>query len=174
MLVGILVANVHLRKVTRENFQECLRLQVTEAQKGLIATNAQSLAEAYVDPNLFPLAVYDAAACGYEQPETPVIGFTMYEITAGVGFIMRLMIDQQYQGQGYGRAVMVEVIRRLRLCPDVEMIATSYRKENEIAARLYQSLGFQPWKIAYAISHPTETYLKIEDAVSRFTGRPVG
>ncbi|WP_322734948.1 GNAT family N-acetyltransferase [Nostoc sp. DedQUE12b] len=128
-----------------------------------MATSTQSLAEAYVDPNLFPLAVYDAAACGYEQPEVPMIGFTMYEIVAGVGFIMRLMIDYKYQRQGYGRATMIEVIRRLKLCPDVEIIATSYRKENEIAAKLYQSLGFRQWDISYAVSHPTEMYVKLED-----------
>lgn len=131
------MAKVHLRKVTRENLREGLNLQVTQLQKGLVAANTQSLAEAYVNPNLFPLAVYDAAACGYEQPEVPMIGFTMYELAAGVGFIMRLMIDEKYQGQGYGRATMLEVVRRLQLHPDVEIIATSYRKGNEIAASLY-------------------------------------
>ena len=157
------MAKVHLRKVTRENFRECLNLQVTESQKRWVAANTQSLAEAYIDPNLFPLAVYDAAACGYEHPEVPMIGFTMYELAAGVGFIMRLMIDEKYQGQGYGRATMLEVVRRLKLHPDVEIIATSYRKGNEIAARLYQSLGFGQWNISYAISHPTEVYVKLED-----------
>ncbi|MDZ8084351.1 MAG: GNAT family N-acetyltransferase [Nostoc sp. DedQUE12b] len=157
------MVKVHLRQITRDNFRECLNLQVGDAQKSFVATSTQSLAEAYVDPNLFPLAVYDAAACGYEQPEVPMIGFTMYEIVAGVGFIMRLMIDYKYQRQGYGRATMIEVIRRLKLCPDVEIIATSYRKENEIAAKLYQSLGFRQWDISYAVSHPTEMYVKLED-----------
>ena len=157
------MAKVHLRKVTRENFQECLNLQVTESQKCWVATTTKSLAEAYVDPNLFPLAIYDAAVCGYEQPEAPMIGFTMYEITTGVGFIIRLMIDQKYQRQGYGRATMIEVIRRIKLYPDVEIIATSYQKENKIAAKLYQSLGFGRWDISYAISHPTEVYVKLED-----------
>lgn len=157
------MAKVHLRKVTRENFRECLNIQVAESQKGLVATTTQSLAEAYVDPNLFPLAVYDAAACGYEQPEVPVIGFTMYQIAAGVGFIIRLMIDEKYQGQGYGRATMLEVVRCLKLHSGVEIISTSYRKGNEIAAILYQSLGFRQWNISYAISHPTEVYVKLED-----------
>lgn len=159
----MLVVKVHLRKVTRENFRECLNLQVAESQKNLVATTMQSLAEAYVNLNLFLLAVYDAAVCGYEQPELPMIGFTMYEIVAGVGFIMRLMIDSKYQRQGYGRATMIEVIRRLKLCPDVEIIATSYRKENDVAAKLYQSLGFRQWDISYARSHPTEVYVKLEE-----------
>lgn len=78
-------------------------------------------------------------------------------------FIMRLMIDEKYQGQGYGRATILEVVRRLKLHPDVEIIATSYRKGNKIAASLYQSLGFRQWSISYAISHPTEVYVKLED-----------
>lgn len=156
------MVKVHLRKVTRENFRECLNLQVAESQKNLVATTTQSLAEAYVDPNLVPLAVYDVAACGYEQPEVPIIGFTMYEIVAGVGFVMRLLIDSKYQHQGYGRATMIEVIRRLKLCPEVEVIATSYRKENEVAAKLYQSLGFKQWEISYAVSHLTEVYVRLE------------
>jgi diamine N-acetyltransferase len=122
------MAKVHLRKITQDNLKECLNLQVDDWQKGLVATTAQSLAEAYVNSNLFPFAVYDAFACGYEQPEVPMVGFTMYEIVAGVGFIMRLMIDCKHQRRGYGRATMLEVIRRLKLCPDVELIATSYRK----------------------------------------------
>ncbi|MEH2346682.1 MAG: hypothetical protein V7K55_01525 [Nostoc sp.] len=58
---------------------------------------------------------------------------------------------------------MLEMIRRLKLCPDVEMIATSYRKDNEAAANLYQSLGFKEWGISFAISHPTEVYVKLEE-----------
>jgi len=53
-----------------------------------------------------------------------MVGFTMYELSAGVGFIRRLMIDQRFQRKGYGRAAMLEVIRRLTLHPEVEMIAT--------------------------------------------------
>ncbi|VEP14230.1 GNAT family N-acetyltransferase [Hyella patelloides LEGE 07179] len=157
------MAKVHLRKVTRENFRECLSVQVAESQKDWVATTTQSLAEAYVDRNLFPLAIYDATVCGYEQPEAPMIGFAMYEIAAGVGFIMRLTIDRKYQKQGYGRATIIELIRRLKLYPDVEIIATSYRKENKIAAKLYQSLGFRRWNISYAVSHPTEVYIKLEE-----------
>ena len=157
------MVKVHLRKITRGNLRECLGLQVNASQINLVATPAQSLAEAYVDSNLFPLAVYDFAACGYEQPKVPMIGFTMYEIVAGVGFIMRLMIDSEYQHQGYGRATMIEVIRRLKLRPDVEVIETSYRKENEVAAGLYQSLGFRPWNTSDTEPDLTEVYVKLED-----------
>lgn len=104
-------ALVHLRSVTLDNFHECISLEVNESQKGLVASNVKSLAEAYVNPNLFPLVIYDAAVTGYEKPQLPMVGFTMYEITAGVGFILRLMIDRKYQRKGYGRAAMLKVIQ---------------------------------------------------------------
>lgn len=70
----------------------------------------------------------------------------MYELTDAVGFILRLMIDEKFQRKGYGRAAMLEVIRRLKLYPEVERIATSHIRENEAAARLYEGLGFVDWE----------------------------
>lgn len=154
------MAKVHLRKVTLDNFSECISLEVNESQKEFIASNVKSLAEAYVNPTLFPLAIYDAKVAGYEKPELPMVGFIMYEITAGVGFILRLMIDRKYQRQSYGRAATLEVIRRLKLHPEVELIATSYKRGNETAAKFYGSLGFVDWDIEWAIEHESEMFLR--------------
>jgi diamine N-acetyltransferase len=156
------MTKVHLRSVTLDNFRECIGLEVNQNQQGLVASNVQSLAEAKVNPNLFPLAIYDAAVAGYEKPQLPMVGFTMYEITDGVGFIMRLMIARQYQQQGYGRATMFEVIRRLKLYPEVELIATSHRRGNEVASKLYRSLGFVDWEITWAKEQETEIFLKLD------------
>lgn len=134
-----------------------------DSQSGLVATNATSLAEADSKSNSFPLAIYDCAALGHENPPVPMVGFTMYELAAGVGFILRLMIDRDHQRQGYGRAAMVEVIRRLKLHPEVQMIATSHRRENVAAGKLYRSLGFVEWEIAWAAEHPDELYLKLPE-----------
>jgi len=155
------MSEVHLRPVTLANYRECLALQVDDAQAGLVASNAKSLAEAYVNPDLTPLAVYDVAARGYEEPPTPMVGFTMIEVAAGVGVINRLMIDRAHQRRGYGRATMTEVIRRLRLSPEAEIIATSHRRENAAAARLYAGLGFVPWDVAYATADADEIYLRL-------------
>lgn len=141
------MAKVHLRKITLDNFQECISLEVNENQKEFLAPNVKSLAQAYVNPNLFPLAIYDGAVIGYEKPQLPMIGFIMYEIVAGVGFILRLMIDSKYQQKGYGKAAMLEIIRRLKLYPEVELIATSHKRGNEAASRLYRSIGFVGWDI---------------------------
>ncbi len=156
------MVQVHLRDVTVGNFQECINLRVEQKQEGLVASNIKSLAEAKVNPHLFPFAIYDGTMIGYEQPMLPMIGFTMYEITAGVGFVQRLMIDRQYQHQGYGKAAMIEVIRRLKLYPQVQLIATSHRKENIAASQLYRSLGFIDWEIAWAKENLDEVFLRLD------------
>lgn len=157
------MTKVHMRPITQTNLRECLNLRVDDTQISFVASTAQSLAEAYVNPNLIPLAVYPIAARGYEQPDVAMVGFTMYELVAGVGFILRLLIDRSAQQQGYGRATMIEVIRRLKLVPDVEIIATSYRRENVAAAQLYAGMGFVPWEIGFATPDHADVYVRLQE-----------
>ncbi|MDE0088576.1 MAG: GNAT family N-acetyltransferase [Candidatus Poribacteria bacterium] len=135
---------VSLRPITQTNFNECISLKVADTQKEFVASNVLSLAEAFVNPTYHPFGIYDSAA--HYQANPSMVGFTMYELTDAVGFILRLMIDEKFQRKGYGRAAMLEVIRRLKLHPEVERIATSHVRENEAAARLYEGLGFVEWK----------------------------
>ena len=155
------MAEVSLRPITKENFNECISLKVAEHQKELVATNVYSLAEAYVNPILHPFGIYNASA--HHQKKPVMLGFTMYELEVAVGFILRLMIDEKYQRKGYGRAAMIEVIRRLKLHPEVEIIATSHLRKNEAAARLYESLGFVDWETEWAKGIPHERYLILNE-----------
>jgi diamine N-acetyltransferase len=155
------VAEVHLRRITTDNELECLGLRVHDAQARLVASNEQSLTQAKTNPGLVPLAVYDQTARGYPQPRVPMVGFVMYEIDCGVGLILRLMIDAAHQRKGYGRATLVEVIRRLRLEAEVEMIVTSHRHDNAVAAALFQSLGFVPWELENIALKAGEVYLRL-------------
>jgi diamine N-acetyltransferase len=157
------IARVHLRRITAKNEQECLALRVDDSQAKFVATNAKSLAQARDNPKLVPLAVYDRASCGYPQPRGPMLGFVMHEIDCGVGYLVRLMIDRAHQRQGYGRAAVLEVIRRLRLEPEVEMIVTSHRHDNAAVAALFRSLGFVPWEIEGVALTPGEVYLRLPD-----------
>ena len=138
-------------------------LEIEQIRDRWVATNAKSLAEAYVNPTLVPLAIYDAAMRGSDPPPGSMVGFTMYEVATGVGFILRLMIDQNHQRKGYGCAAMREVIRRLKLNPDVEMGDTSHQRDNEAAANLYRSLGFVEWDEEWLKGHETEVFLRLEE-----------
>jgi diamine N-acetyltransferase len=153
------VSPVHFRPITAANPSACLRLQLDDAQRDWIAPNATSLAQAYVNPLLQPYAVYEHGSLGFEQPVTPMVGFVVLEVSAGVGFLLRLMIDRTVQGNGLGRATLREVIRRLRLDPEVQVIATSHWKGNQAMARLLEAEGFVPWDIAYAHDDPDERFL---------------
>ncbi len=159
------MAAVTLQSITPDNYMECLTMQVETAQTSFVATNAKSLAEAKADPTLVPLAVYDRAALGYLPPHIPIpmVGFIMYELKGGVGCILRLMIDRRCQRQGYGRAAVLEVIRRLRLISEVQLIATSHQPGNEASANLFQSIGFVPWEIAWANENETEVFLRLNE-----------
>lgn len=152
---------VDLRPVERGNLRACLALELDARQRELVAPVARSLAEAYVDPALRPYAIYDGAGIGYEEPVAPPVGFAMLEVRAGVGFLLRLLIDRRQQRRGYGGATVREAVRRLRLEPAVRLIATSHRRENLAAAELFRREGFVPWEVDYAREHPTEVYLRL-------------
>jgi hypothetical protein len=80
---NLTTVRVHLLPISAENFQDCVALEVDETQGGLVAPNVKSLAEASVNPTLTPLAIYGGAVIGYERPQLPMIGFTMYKVVAG-------------------------------------------------------------------------------------------
>lgn len=108
-----------------------------------MAPNVFSLAQAKVNPLLHPFVVYDPSVSG-RPPRTdePMLGFVMYQVMEGVGFITRLMIGAEHQREGYGRATLHEVVRRLKATPEVDFIGVSITKGNEHAERLYRELGF--------------------------------
>jgi diamine N-acetyltransferase len=127
---------IELREITMENFHECIRLSVADHQRGFVASNMYSLAEAKADGVSNPLAIY---------ADGQVVGFTMYcfEPKSGIGYIDRLMVAAEHQGRGYGRAAMKEVIERLQSTPGCRWIRTSFEPTNAVAEALYESLGFR-------------------------------
>jgi diamine N-acetyltransferase len=65
-------------------------------------------------------------------------------------FIQRLMVDENYQGKGYGRFGMEKMLELFRAHERIREIGISYEPENEAARKLYASLGFQETgEIAY-------------------------
>lgn len=124
---------VTLREVTRDNWLDCVRLKVGDSQAGFVAPNAYSLAESKFETHMVPLAIYAGER---------MVGFTMYAVEDGTGWLIRLMVERAHQGKGYGRAAVLEVIRRLKGEPGCARIRVSYVPGNEGAAALYRSVGF--------------------------------
>ena len=129
--------SIHLEPVTRDNFMAVVRLEVAPEQREYVATNAFSLAESKVFPELQPFAIYAG-----EQ----LVGFLMYGLAeeSGRWWIVRLMIAADQQGKGYGRKALVQAIADLRRDHQPGEIYISFEPENHIAEQLYASLGFEP------------------------------
>ena len=128
-----------LVEIDRHNYLSILDLSVSEEQRSFVASNTYSLAQAFVQPECVPLALY---------AENKPVGFAMYCIDESDReyWIYRLMIDQRHQGRGYGRAAMLLLIDRIRSEMDEQRhrIFISFEPENEVAKSLYESLGFVP------------------------------
>ena len=58
-------------------------------------------------------------------------------------YLVRLMIDEKFQGKGYGRAATLVVIEKMRRIEDCKEIYLSFVPENTNAERLYKSVGFE-------------------------------
>jgi diamine N-acetyltransferase len=126
---------ITLRDVTRDNWIQCTKLEVGEDQKGFVAPNVFSIAEWRFEPTFTPQAVYH---------DEELVGFCMYgyDTDEECYWVGRMMIDKAHQGRGYGRAAMVEAIRRMREQPDCRQIGLCVEPSNVAAQKLYESLGF--------------------------------
>ena len=115
------------------NRDACLALKVSPEQRGLVATNKRSLAQAAANHACVPLA---ALCDGY------VAGFVMFEPRGQrVASIHRVMVDRRFQRRGIGREALRIVIERLQL-QGYETIYLSCRPDNTAARHLFDSLGF--------------------------------
>ena len=134
---------ISLRELTADNWDQCLDLEVTEAQKEFVADNLYSIAEAQFYPGTICHAIY---------ADETMVGFAMYGPDQGYSpeqerdsayAIVRLMIDKSHQGRGYGRAAMELLIRHIQKVQNCGAIYLSSAPENRAAERLYRSLGFE-------------------------------
>ena len=143
---------VTLKKITAENVWKIMKLRVNEEQENFVASNSQSVIEAYValtnGGHALPYGIYD--------DETPV-GFLMIgydgeaswedapQIAQGNYSLWRLMIDRNYQQRGYGKEAIRLALELMRTFPfgPAEYCWLSYEPENEVAKKLYRSFGFE-------------------------------
>lgn len=128
--------HVKLVEVNAENWYECCQLDVSENQVGYIEPNAISIAQSKFVETLKPYAIY---------VDEKVAGFLMFnsepEELDG-HWIYRIMIDQEFQGKGIGKAATMLMISEMSKLPDVQKIIVGYHPENMAAHHLYASLGF--------------------------------
>jgi diamine N-acetyltransferase len=140
---------IHLETITWENYQDIIKLSVSEAQKNFITTNTYSLIHAY----LYSLDGKKASPFGIYLDDNP-IGFVMIghdwysegkpSLIKNAYFIWRFMIDEKYQGKGYGKEALKLVLDFIKSFPygKSDICWISYEPNNEAAKKLYASYGF--------------------------------
>lgn len=127
---------VLLKEITKENFWECIELSVGKEQVDFVTSNAISIAQSKVQPECIPLVVYD---------DNIMVGFIMYCIDEDDGeyWIYRMMIDERYQGKGYGKKALEKLLEIIKQDNCHNKIFLGVKKENEHAVKLYKSFGFE-------------------------------
>ena len=127
--------DIKFMDVTADNFKECIKLTVSEDQKGYVASNVFSVAQSKVSPELIPTCIYAGDV---------MVGFTMFgrDVDDGNIWIARLMIDEKYQGKGYGKAAVAKLIEFLPEKYGCSEVYLSTEPHNTHAQRIYESLGF--------------------------------
>lgn len=83
-----------LKPITKDNWHAAIRLEVAPEQRKFVASNLYSIAQSQFEPGTVLLGIYN-------EDET-MVGFLMYGPYHDEMWIWRLMVDQQYQGRGYG------------------------------------------------------------------------
>ncbi len=133
--------HVELRPADPSNRDACIRLHVSEAQAAYIATNESSLEAARKHADVArPFVIY---------ADGKAVGFTMfafepdYEDPDDRYWLWRFMIDERYQGQGYGREALKQIISYFRE-NGASNIRLSTKESNVSAIHLYRSFGFAP------------------------------
>ena len=132
-----------LQPVTAENWRVLIKLKVREDQNGFVASNLYSIAETQF--GFEDEGHWDFHPFGAYVDDEPV-GFVMYCFNFNhsrfQAFVMRLMVDERFQGKGYGRAIMEQVLSVFRAKKEIRNAGISYAPYNEGARKLYASLGF--------------------------------
>ncbi|WP_440111722.1 GNAT family N-acetyltransferase [Paenibacillus sp. QZ-Y1] len=131
------VNQVTLQRITKENEFECIQLKPREDQLNLVASNADSLIHATKEITSKPYGIF---------AEERMVGFILFDnemYNDGYYWILRFMIDEKYQGKGYGKQAIKEVIRTLQERSDCQQIRVSHVPHNITANALYKHCGFQ-------------------------------
>lgn len=124
------------KEIDRENFWECVDIAVSEEQADFVTSNAVSIAQAKVQPECIPLAVYNDDA---------MVGFLMYCIDEDDSeyWIYRMMIDKNHQSKGYGKEALEKLLEIIKGDKTHNKIFLGVHKDSISAVNLYKSFGFE-------------------------------
>jgi diamine N-acetyltransferase len=129
---------ISLRELTKENYLDCIRLNLHPEQEENLASNAITIAQSRFETDYRLKVIYEQetvigllAFCHEDEP----LDYYIY-------WLFRFMIDKDHQNKGYGKRVLsllVDEVKRL----GGKTLLTMHKPTNQQAGKLYRAFGFQ-------------------------------
>lgn len=140
---------IRLEAVDSRNVWKLLALEVHPEQRGFVASNTESIVEAYLTlaqgGKAMPFGIFaEGQPVGFLMLGFDTVDADSPKIASGNYSLWRLMIDKAFQGKGYGRRAVELALAYVKTfpCGPARYCYLSYEPENTAAASLYHSLGF--------------------------------
>ena len=126
---------IELRELDKSNYRDILNLKVADNQTGFVASNAISLAQALFHSQAWYRGIY--------RGDTAV-GFVMLDLGMEKPdyYLWRYMIDEKFQGHGYGYKALELVIEHVKSLPNSTEFLLSYVPKEGNPKGFYEKLGF--------------------------------
>lgn len=128
---------IHLEKVEGNDYRKFTRLKVKDEQKRYVASNLGILAKAFAYYN-------DSTVYGIYNDATAVGLALVREYQDDDCYIFdQLMIDEKYQGNGYGKRATELILNDLKNKNKFNKVLLCYVEGDNAAKHLYSSFGFK-------------------------------
>ena len=133
--------SITLRDITGDNYFQVLELKISPEQEAakFVSPVVRSLADAwyYRDEGItYPKAIY---------ADEDLVGFIMYELDTEEQhvFVWRFLIDQAFQGKGYGRQTIEAVLAMAKEQAQMTKVVADYVDGHEPMKKILLGLGFE-------------------------------
>lgn len=127
---------IRFEEVTYDTLKDVCMLSVKDDQFSFIESNSYSIAESKFNDEWTTVGIYI---------DDILVGFSMYGYISSEKrvWLDRFMIDGRFQGMGYGRKAIKELINKIFKEFKCDEIYLSIFDDNLNALKLYLSLGFK-------------------------------
>ena len=124
-----------LKDITKENLESIIDLDVSVRQRNQVAPNSVSIAQGHYSNSAWFKGIFN---------NNVPIGFVMLDLFTKEKkcFLWRFMIDEKYQGKGYGKIALTQVIDYVKSLKVFDEIKASYVPAESGAEGFYKSFGF--------------------------------
>lgn len=129
---------IKLREITEDNFIDAFNLKLGMGQDKYVSHPIRSLTQAYVyRDQCEPFGIYN---------DDEMVGYVMviYDYDMPEYDIWHMMIDENYQGKGYGKEALKQILSYIGTHPfgNSHRVTLTCNMKNDVALALYRRMGF--------------------------------